>query len=261
MIEENSQSSHLRFKMLIEFDGTDFSGWQRQINAKRTVQGEIETALTQILQQKVSVIGSGRTDAGVHAIGQVAHVDLLDVHIPLNRLHLALNSLLPNDVQVLKVELTSPRFHARYQAISRSYGYRIERRHRPTLRRFAWTPPYSWDDEIIRTAAQMLVGRHSFKSFCLQRPGEEEYHCTVKEANWDSDNNGVNFFITADRFLHKMVRGLVGALIDVGRGRYNLDDFQKLLLEPERNGAVWVAPPQGLTLLKVEYPKDIGKTP
>ncbi len=243
-----------RFKLIIEFDGTDFSGWQRQGRAVRTVQGEIENAIAQILQQKVTVIGSGRTDAGVHALAQVAHSDLILSKFPLEKLHFALNSLLPGDVQVLSLEETSLSFHARFQALSRSYRYRVERRRHPLLQRFSWTPPYAWDDDVIGKAVQMLPGRHSFKSFCLQRPGEDGYFCTVKGTAWEVDENGVNFLITADRFLHKMVRGLVGALIDVGRGRYTLDDFRDLLDEPVRNGAVSVAPPHGLTLLCVDYP-------
>lgn len=243
-----------RFKLTIEFDGSEFSGWQRQINASRTVQGEIEKALQQILQQKTAVVGSGRTDAGVHALAQVAHVDLSLGTMPLSRLHLALNSLLPNDVQILEIEPAEPHFHARFHAVSRSYRYRIERSHHPIRRRFSWTPPYNWDNELIKMTTMFLTGRHSFKSFCIQRPGETGYFCTVREANWEDDAEGVDFFITADRFLHKMVRGIVGALIDLGRGRYSREDFQKLLDEPTANGAVFVAPPQGLTLLKVEYP-------
>src|SRR3990172_5093503 len=118
MTEASPAAGHQRVKLVIEFDGTDFSGWQRQINATRTVQGEIENALRQILQQKVSVIGSGRTDAGVHALAQVAHVDFVLLKMSAVKLRLALNSLLPSDVQVLSLEETSPRFHARFHAVS-----------------------------------------------------------------------------------------------------------------------------------------------
>jgi len=243
-----------RYRFLIEFDGTDFAGWQRQIDSTRTVQSEIENALAQILQQKVTLIGSGRTDAGVHALGQVAHADLFLANISPQKLLSSMNSLLKADIHIISLNETSSDFHARFQAISRSYRYRIERNRHPLLRRYIWTPQYIWNDEFVIPAVELLIGRHSFKSFCLQRPGEEGYYCTIKSAKWEIDNDGVNFLITADRFLHKMVRGLVGALIDVGRGRYSLDEFNQLLDNPKRNGAVSVAPPHGLTLMRVDYP-------
>lgn len=246
-----------RYKFVIEFDGADFSGWQRQIKGTRTVQEVIENALSQILQQKVTLHGSGRTDAGVHALAQIAHADLHLSTITPQRLHLALNSLLPKDVQALALEETSPYFHARFDAMSRSYRYRIERIERPLLRRFAWTPQHEWKDDHIQEVVNQLTGRHCFKSFCLQRPGEEGYFCQILEAKWEIEDASVNFWITGDRFFHKMVRSIVGALMDVGRGRLGVENFRKLLHEPEKHGAVSIAPPHGLTLMRVDYPEQI----
>ena len=243
-----------RYKLCIEYDGTDFSGWQSQLDNARTVQVEIEKALAQILQHRVVLVGSGRTDAGVHAASQVAHADLELKDLPPDRLRQALNSLLPKDIAILEFQKSSPDFHARFDAISRRYRYRIENVNHPLGRRFAWTPPCSWDDGEIQPAVELLTGRHSFKSFSLRRPNETGYFCTLTEAEWQIDEDGVSFYIAADRFMHKMVRGIVGALIDVGRGRFGFEEFRRLLERPEQNSVVSVAPPHGLTLLKVEYP-------
>ncbi len=242
-----------KLRILIEYDGTDFSGWQVQENAPRTVQGVMEAALGQILQQKVTLIGSGRTDAGVHAEGQVAHAVVATPKMPLERLLLALNSLLPKEVQVLGLDEAPEGFHARYSATARSYRYRLERRHHPLRRRIVWVPPYPWEDKLIQEAVALVAGRHSFKSFSLERPGESEYICVVESASWTPDEGGATFRITADRFFHKMVRGLVGALFDLGRGCLSPEDFRQLLDQPERNGAVYIAPPQGLVLEEVRY--------
>lgn len=261
--------------MVVEYDGADFAGWQRQVNADRTVQGKIEAAFKQILQEPVTIVAAGRTDAGVHAEGQVAHMLLRKPRMPLDQLHRGVNSLLPDDVRILSLEEAPRDFHARYSATSRSYRYRVERRCHPLRRRLVWTPGFEWDDAVVEAGVALLEGRHSFKSFCLARLGVESppsiergvvsvgamvesgYFCTVTEARWESDADGATFHISANRFLHKMVRGLMGALIDLGRGRYTLEEFQRLLDEPQRNGAVFVAPPQGLVLVRVEYPPSV----
>jgi len=248
------ESPEIVLRFLIEFDGTDFAGWQTQIKGERTVQGELEAALSQVLQRKVNLIGAGRTDAGVHAAGMVASAKLNAPAIPLEQLMRAVNSLTGGDVQVLRIEGASPDFHARFSALSRSYRYRLECRQHPLRRRIAWTPQHPWDDSLSREASRMILGRHSFRSFCLQRPGETEYLATVFQSDWITDEDGVSYYVTADRFFHKMVRGLVLAFYDVGRGFLSLDDFTAMLLNrPDPARPVRVAPPQGLTLMSVEY--------
>ena len=223
------------------------------------------------------LIGAGRTDSGVHAIGQVAHVDTI-TSLSTGVILKALNRLLPKDVRVLSVEDAPPGFHARFSARSRTYRYRLLRRESALERRWAWHPkfrwddgviqtinlcaPYSllaeppkarWDDGVIQAVVPSLVGRHSFKSFSRARAGENDYICNVSAASWEPDASGATFNITADRFMHSMVRGIVGALIDLGRGYYNADDFIRLLNHPDKVGAVHTAPPQGLTLVGVSY--------
>jgi tRNA pseudouridine38-40 synthase len=249
----SSENPSRRYKMVIEYDGTDFAGWQVQGGKIRTVQGVLEKAFGQILSQKVTVIGAGRTDAGVHALGQVAHARLVLKNITPGKLQLAVNSLLPHDVQVTAFEETHPRFHARFWARSRSYRYRIERSYHPLTRRYVWTPRYDWDDAIIARLVDHLPGRHSFRSFSLQRPDETGYISEVISAGWVADAMGATFTITADKFYHKMVRGLVGCLMEVGRGRLTEEVFLNLLNDPRQNGEVFVAPAQGLTLIRVDY--------
>lgn len=241
-----------RVKITIEYDGTDFHGWQHQPNL-RTVQGEIEAALSKILEIHSRVVGAGRTDSGVHATGQVAHFDLSNSIILCDQLLKGINSRLPEDVKLMSVENVSEQFHARFSAVSRRYNYRLESRFRPLRSRYSWHPKCSWDNSLVQRGAALLEGRHCFKSFAITRPDEESYSCQVFHAVWQPDDDGATFDILADRFLHKMVRGLVGALIDLGRGYLSLEQFSKLLNSPQRTGDVIVAPPQGLTLIEVGY--------
>jgi tRNA pseudouridine38-40 synthase len=163
------------------------------------------------------------------------------------------NSLMKRDVMILDIAEAPPTFHARFSAVSRSYRYCLIRRDRPLLRRYAWYPGNAWDDELVKQAVGLIPGEHSFMSFSHARPGETEYICRVTEARWEADDEGAAFHITADRFMHKMVRGLVGALVDLGRGYTGLEHFKNLLDNPERTGATRVAQPQGLTLVGVGY--------
>ncbi len=240
-----------RLKLTVEYDGSDFHGWQYQPDT-RTVQCELEAALEQVLNEQTSIIGAGRTDAGVHSIGQVAHLDTTN-GLECERILLGVNSLLDGDVSVLSVEEVDGGFHARYSALSRRYRYRLIRLNHPLQRRYAWHPGCVWNDALIGEAVKFLPGRHSFRSFSQARPGESDYICNVIEARWEPNSDGATFEITADRFMHRMVRGLVGALIDLGRGYLTLDEFRRLLEEPTRNGDVRTAPARGLVLVEVRY--------
>jgi len=241
------------YRFLIEYDGTEFAGWQRQGQGERTVQETLETALEQILQHPVSLIGAGRTDAGVHAEGMVASAKFPTPKMSLDRLMLAVNSMCEHDVQIHELTEAAPDFHARFSAVSRSYRYRLECVRHPMFHRFSWVPPFDWNDSKIADAVVLIPGRHCFRSFCLERPGETEYISNVLSAVWEPDSSGATFRITADRFFHKMVRSLVMGLYDVGRGYHSLEDFRKLLDQPDPAIPVRVAPAQGLTLVSVGY--------
>ncbi len=240
-----------RLRLALEYDGTDFHGWQFQPGT-RTVQGELEKALSQVLNQRISLIGSGRTDAGVHAAGQVAHLDA-ETNLECENIRLGVNSQTGKDVQVLLVKDAADDFHARFDAKSREYKYRVVREYRPLMRRFSWFPNCEWSDDLISEAVRELPGKHSFMAFSKARPDEEEYECNIFIAEWVPDEQGATLKIIANRFMHRMVRGIVGSLIDHGRGFVSFDEFKRMLHEPKRNGEVRSAPPQGLTLVEVTY--------
>ncbi len=241
-----------RLKMLIEFDGTDFAGWQYQPGL-RTVQGELEAALTKILGERTVVIGAGRTDSGVHARGMTAHFEARGRGLSSDRLRLAVNGEVGPDLLVRSIEPAPPRFHARFHARSRRYSYRVIDQPYPLWIRYAWFHRQPWDNRIIQQTLPMLLGAHSFRSFSRARPGETDYRCEVLKAEWTVVEGGAEFEIEADRFFHQMVRGLVRALIDVGRGHISPEQFRELLDYPTKNSAVRYAPPQGLILEEVIY--------
>lgn len=241
-----------RIKLTIEYDGTNFCGWQVQPD-QRTIQGELETALEKLTGQKVTVYGSGRTDSGVHAIGQIAHINFSKPGMDLLQLKKALNGLTGFDIWVKDVEEVPFDFHARFDAKSRRYEYRLLNIPSPLLRRFSWVSDRTWDDDIAQKITAIIKGKHSFKSFCRPRAGETDYKCEIFDAIWTPQQYGAVFEVCADRFFHQMIRGLVGAILDVARGYISTEDFITLLDNPENNAQVRFVPPQGLVLLEVKY--------
>ena len=247
----------LRYRLDISYDGTDFSGWAPQ-PSQRTVCGEIADALHRILRTPVALTVAGRTDAGVHASGQVAHVDLaLDVEP--DRLVRRLARLLPPDVRVRDVTVVPPEFDARFSALRRHYVYRVTTapwgadplRARDTL---AW--PHPIDLDAVAHASAGLLGEHDFAAFCRRREGATTIRDLLR-FDWSRDADGVlRAELSADAFCHSMVRSLIGAMLDVGRGRRGVDWPAGLLERTERVSDVAVAPAHGLTLVRVDYPAD-----
>ena len=238
-------------KLKIEYDGTGFSGWQKQPKL-RTVQGEIEDKLTGILREKITLIGSGRTDVGVHALEQVANFKT-ETKLNLVSMHRGLNSLLPKDILIKDVEEVDSDFNSRYGAKSRVYRYKICFGKDIFLRRFAWEVSYCLDLSKIKKATKIILGRQNFTSFCVGKSAKPNNHCFVFRAFWKKDGNKLEFEIEADRFLHTMVRSLVGTLIDVGRGYFNLKDFTDILKAKDHKKAGLTAPAKGLYLVRVNY--------
>jgi len=238
-------------KLTIEYDGTDFVGWQIQENG-RSVQAEIERALDQILRERHSVVGSGRTDAGVHARGQVAHCRV-SAAVDLRELNHSLNSVLPDDIAITSIDEVPETFHARYSAIERRYKYFISTRRSPLLRRYDWWVKYSLDFDLMNRASEIIRGEHDFTSFCRTKSEVNHHRCTITDAGWTKDENSYVFDIAADRFLHGMVRTLVGTMVDVGRGFISSDEILRILDERDRRAARMAAPPQGLFLWEVKY--------
>jgi tRNA pseudouridine38-40 synthase len=244
--------SHHTIKLTLEYDGTDFVGWQFQKNG-RSVQEVVEKGLTQILQEEIRVVGAGRTDSGVHAKGQVAS---FRTETSLNCVSIVrgLNGVLPDDVVVVNAAEVSENFSARYSARSRRYEYVIKKVPTAIARRFSWVVGYTLDLVLMEKCLDGIRGLHDFTSFCKNDSEVEHHDCTVHEASWrKEDPTTIVFDITADRFLHGMVRALVGTVVEIGRGHRMMEDFKQIMDAKDRRRAGMAAPPQGLFLVAVNY--------
>lgn len=250
----------LNFKLLVEYDGTAFHGWQFQ-RRERTVQAELEAALQQVTaQQEVTVIGAGRTDAGVHARGQVASVKL-DTTIPPEQLRLAVNSHLAEDVRVQAIEVAPDDFHARKSAVRRRYSYTLTTA-RPVLgRQYMWPVKYSLDLDLLMQCAEQVIGRHDFAGFARANASANSTSCRVEVSRWELLEPLMVYHITADRFLHHMVRYLAGTMVEVARGRYTVDQFRSQLEKGPGCITVYRAPAQGVVLEEVSYPTRLAACP
>lgn len=251
-------SNMRNIKLTIEYDGTDFNGWQVQSKKNRTVQGEIEKALYKILKKPTRIRGSGRTDSGVHAKAQIAHFKTATC-IPCDSLCRALNTYLPDDVSILKVEDVDSKFHAQFDAKRKTYHYMILNRLEPGAlnRQFCTHIPYKLNVSRMRRAAHHLVGRHDFRSFVAAdsaKPSRQQnsirtiYRCDVRKRG-----DYIFFEIEANGFLYKMVRNIVGTLIAVGCQKLSVEDIIQILKAKDRSRAGDTAPPQGLCLQIVRY--------
>ncbi len=238
-------------KLLVEYDGTNYVGWQRQDNGL-SIQGEIESAAEQVLQEKANVIGAGRTDAGVHARGQTANFRT-ETKLTIEQIKGGLNGLLPKDIVVLSAEEVPLDFHARFSAKERHYSYVISLQPNAIERNFAWQLSYSLDGKVLHRCAEDLLGTHDFESFCKAQADVDHYKCDVTLSSWSIANDKLRYEIHANRFLHGMVRALVGTMIDVARGFTTLDDFRVILEKKDRTAAGMAAPAKGLVLEKVIY--------
>jgi tRNA pseudouridine38-40 synthase len=243
-----------RYKLTIEYDGTPFSGWQVQDNAP-TVQGVLEAAVKATCGDDVRVHGAGRTDAGVHALGQVAHCDIAKSFAP-GRLRDALNAhLRPNPVAVLAAEIVPETFDARFSAVRRHYLYRISNT-RANLAldvNRVWRVPRRLDSETMHQAAQRLIGKHDFSTFRDSECQAKSPEKTLDQLDVVREGDAINIVTSARSFLHSQVRSMVGSLVWVGEGRWNVDDLAAALAACDRAACGPVAPPEGLYLVGVDY--------
>lgn len=252
------QDGRRRVKLTLHYDGAGFFGWQTQPDA-RTVQGELESALERLTQTRGSVIAAGRTDRGVHATGQVVGV-VVPVRWEPAELRRALNAVLPSDVWVASAEAVPWSFHARYDAVGRAYVYRVGVdgvTRSPFLRRWCWPLGRALAPAALEAAASRFHGEHSFRAFAKAGQPERGEMCTVHRAEWRAWRSlGWEFHVTANRFLHHMVRYMVGTMVDIGLGRRSVEDIDRLLAsEPGVETSV-PAPPEGLFLSRVIYERD-----
>ena len=245
----------MRFKLTIEYAGTRYSGWQIQKNA-RTVQGEIDRAVSEATGERdFELYGSGRTDAGVHALAQVAH---LDVHttLPAESLRRRINDALPADIVVLRVETVRHRFHARHDAVGRSYLYQVARRRTAFAKPYVWWVKEDLSADRMRDAARRFVGFHDFRAFSDDDPAEKSTEVLIDTLDIHEDEDLILFHVEGSHFIWKMVRRLVGVLVEVGRGGLRPEDAAAMLGSPSDVPARLTAPASGLFLERVYYPGD-----
>jgi tRNA pseudouridine38-40 synthase len=239
------------FKLVLEYDGSDFAGWQVQPDA-RTVQGELERTLKTLTGESIRVTGAGRTDAGVHATGQVASF-FSDCRFDPSGLTRALNATLPRDIRVRESSNPDNPFDARRDARERTYRYVLARRPRAVGRQYAYHPHGRLDLDSMIGASECLIGMHRWDAFCKKDENEDRYESEVLRIRWENDAETIAFEITAVRFFHHMVRILVGTLLEVARGKRNAEQIREILEKRDRSLAGPTAPPCGLFLMKVDY--------
>jgi tRNA pseudouridine38-40 synthase len=245
------------FKLEIEYEGTRYRGWQMQKNA-RTVQGEIIKAAEDIFQTRVEIGGAGRTDAGVHAFQQIAHLRVREAKKDYKpaQLLFALNDRLPHDINILKVMSTSNDFHARHDAVARQYLYQISTRRTAFAKNHVWWIKDRLNLKAMETATNLIAGKHDFRSFCEIEDEKDSTVVVINSTQFLTRGTMIYFRINASHFLWKMVRRLVGTLAEVGRGRFSVPDFENFLNTPTDTLAKYTAPPSGLFLEKIFYRVD-----
>ena len=240
-----------RYQILVEYVGTNFVGWQIQKKGN-SIQKVIQSILSRLLKQKIIIYGSGRTDAGVHALGQTAHINL-PPKLSVDELLQAINGNLGQDVRIDQVEETKDDFHARFSATSREYEYHMVKNYSPLTRNYAAELKWDINQDLLNECARILLGNHDFTSFCKATAEVEKKSCVINSASWKESKEMLIFKIKANRFLHHMVRYLVGTSLEVARGRYSIKDFNDLLNNVETDILVVRAPAKGLFLKLVTY--------
>jgi tRNA pseudouridine38-40 synthase len=250
----------VKLKLTIEYAGTKYSGWQKQKNA-RTIQGELEGAIREACApRRLEVYGSGRTDAGVHALAQIAHVDI-DTTVPPDTLRRRINDALPSDINVLRIERVRHRFHARHDALARTYLYQISRRRTAFAKPYVWWVKHRLDVSSMRRTAARFVGMHDFRSFSDDDPEEKSTRVQVDVIDVREEGDLILVRIEGSHFLWKMVRRLVGVLVEVGRGALPAEEAVGLLDSPSRLPARLTAPASGLFLERVYYEGEPRRAP
>ena len=238
-------------KLVLEYDGTDFVGWQSQTNG-RSVQDVITNVLDQILQEPITLIGAGRTDAGVHARGQVANFKT-NASLGVSSILAALNGTLPEDIYVHSAEEVDEKFHARFDAKERLYKYYISLKPTAIGRQYQWYVKYDLDVDLMNRIAREIEGEHDFESFTKSEALVPHFRCTVFKSEWSKTPNMLIYEIRANRFLHGMVRALVGTMVDIGRGYMPASAFQEILAAKDRRKAGMAVPARGLFLEEIVY--------
>lgn len=239
------------YKLTIQYDGTNYSGWQIQTNAN-SIQQEITRAINIILKEQVNLIGSGRTDAGVHAIGQVANFRT-EKEIDLYKFQFSLNSILPEDISISSILKVDEKFHSRFDAKKRTYLYLISQFKSPFFKRYSYYYPKQLNTEKLNELSYLFIGKKNFASFCKRQSEVENKICDIYEISWFTQYDLVVFKISADRFLHGMVRAIVGTILNAEKKGNSEEYIQQVFNSENRESAGEAVPAKGLFLYKVEY--------
>lgn len=249
----------MRYAVRLAYRGTHYNGWQKQVNA-RGVQSVLDDALSMILNEPIETLGCGRTDTGVHAEDFVAHFDVqkeLDTH----KTAFKLSHVLPKDIAVFELASVPDTFNARFDALSRTYEYRISAQPNPFGSDLLWFQYGTFNIEEMNKAAQLFIGKKDFEAFSKVHTQVNNFVCDVTEAYWEyREPHLLVFTITANRFLRNMVRAIVGTLVDVGRGKRSIQDVQAILASKDRCEAGQSVPAHGLFLTRIQYPQPIFAT-
>lgn len=255
ILKSGSESkNYSRFKVYIEYEGTRYSGWQKQENAK-TIQGTILKAAESVFDEVVDLQGSGRTDSGVHAICQVAHLDVRTVLAP-EIMRIKLNDLLPYDINILEIEKVKKEFHARHDAKARSYIYQISRRRTAFGKNYVWWIKDKLDFSLMLSASKLFLGMNNYSSFSDDDPDEKSTKVLIDDIRMKEVGDLILIRITGSHFIWKMVRRIVGVLVEVGRGKKSEKDILFYLNNRSNEPAKFTAPPSGLFLEKVVYDNE-----
>lgn len=243
----------MRFKLTLEYDGSRYAGWQLQ-KTDRSVQGELLDAAYKVFDSRsIELYGAGRTDAGVHARGQVAHLDVPNTLLKPEQIQMRMNDELSHDVNILSIEKAHPKWHARHDARSRSYTYQISKRRDAFGKKYVWWIRDPLNIPAMRAAAAVLQGFHDFRSFGDTEKEDQSTMVDLTKIEIRETPDRIMIHITGSHFLWKMVRRMVGVLVEVGRGRMPVETVEMFIERPSREPAKFTAPPSGLFLERVEY--------
>jgi tRNA pseudouridine38-40 synthase len=253
--KEIIQTQVSRYFFEISYLGTPYNGWQSQANAIG-VQSVVENALSTILRTATPIVASGRTDTGVHCVQQFFHADI-DKAFEGEKLIAQMNSFLPRTISIRSIRQVRPNASARYDAVERTYVYKITRVKDPLLTGLSHHYFKEVNMKTMNRAAALLVGTHDFETFSKVKTDVNHFICTIRSARWNQNGDLLVFTIVANRFLRGMVRGIVGTLLDVGTGKFSMSDFKAIVKSKDRKQAGMNVPPEGLYLMKVRYPATV----
>ncbi|MFA7289498.1 MAG: tRNA pseudouridine(38-40) synthase TruA [Melioribacteraceae bacterium] len=241
------------YKLTIQYEGTNYCGWQSQLNAK-SIQSEITEAIKIVLRAEINLVGSGRTDTGVHALGQVANFKT-EEKLDQEKFRYSLNCILPDDISIINIEKVDENFHSRFDAKERTYLYLISKIKSPFYKNYSYKYLFHKKLSIreLNKLSQELIGEKDFTSFSRKNTDLDNFNCTIKKAYWKENKEFIYFVISANRFLHGMVRAITGTLLDINKTGGNSKDLLDIISQKDRSSAGESIPAKGLFLYKVEY--------